>query len=286
MEDKNVILFQNRSVRQVWHEEQWFFSVVDIIEILTDSAAPKKYWTKLKKRLKDDGFFEVTTESSLLKSLKMKAQDGKFYLTDAAPRQTILRIAMSVQSPKAEPLRVWLAQVGNERFEEIENPEIAVERAREIYQAKGYPKEWIDMRLKSIDIRKQLTDEWQVRGVKEGQEYSILTAEIAKATFGISPSEHKNLKKLDKQNLRDHMSNVELIFTMLGEEATRMIAVKDDAKGFAENFDASVRGGNLAGDARRNFEQKEGLKVVSSDNFLQQPTENEENNTIEGADKV
>jgi DNA-damage-inducible protein D len=223
MDNNSIILFENKSIRQVWHEGQWFFSVVDIIEILTSSVAPKKYWTKLKKRLKDEGFFEVTTESSLLKSLKMKATDGKFYLTDAAPRQTILRIAMSVKSPKAEPLRVWLAQVGNERFEEIENPEIAVERAREIYKAKGYPDDWIEMRLKSIDIRKQLTDEWKGRGVVEGQEYSLLTAEIAKATFGIAPSEHKTLKKLDKQNLRDHMTNVELIFTMLGEEAESRI---------------------------------------------------------------
>jgi DNA-damage-inducible protein D len=281
MEDSKMVLFQEKSIRRVWHDEQWYYSIVDIIAILTISKAPQKYWTKLKKRLKDEGFFEYTTESSELKSLKMQAADGKMYMTDAASRQTIFRIVMSVQSPNAEPFRVWLAQLGNERMEEIENPEIAVERVRELYRAKGYPDEWIESRLKSIDIRKQLTEEWKGRGVKEGQEYAILTAQIAKNTFGVTPTEHKEIKGLERQNLRDHMTNMELIFSMLGEEATRMLAVKDDAQGFNENHDVAVRGGNLAGDARRNFEAKEGLKVVSSQNFLDQIKNTEEQKKID-----
>jgi DNA-damage-inducible protein D len=281
MEDNKMVLFQEKSIRRVWYEEQWYYSIVDIIGILTISVAPQKYWTKLKKRLKDEGFFEYTTESSQLKSLKMQAADGKMYKTDAASRQTIFRIVMSVQSPNAEPFRVWLAQLGNERMEEVENPELAVERVRELYKAKGYPDEWIESRLKSIDIRKQLTDEWKGRGVEEGKEYAILTAQIAKNTFGVTPIEHKAIKGLERQNLRDHMTNMELIFSMLGEEATRMIAVKDDAQGFNENHDAAERGGGLAGDARRNFEEKEGLKVVSSQNFLHQIKDSEEPKNIE-----
>lgn len=280
MEDSKMVLFQEKSIRLVWHEEQWYYSIVDVIRILTNSVAPQKYWTKLKKRLKDEGFFEYTTESSQLESLKMQASDGKMYKTDAASRQTIFRIVMSVQSPNAEPFRVWLAQLGNERMEEIENPELAVERARELYKAKGYPDEWIESRLKSIDIRKQLTDEWKGRGVEEGKEYAILTAQIAKNTFGVTPTEHKGIKGLERQNLRDHMTNMELIFSMLGEEATRMIAVKDDAQGFNENHDVAVRGGGLAGDARRNFEEKEGLKVVSSQNFINQIKESEGQKSI------
>ena len=268
MEQNKIILFQEKQIRREWHDGAWWFSVVDVIEILSESTAPKKYWTKLKRRLKDEGFFEVTTDSSLLKSLKMTAADGKRYLTDAAPMQTVLRLMMSVQSPKAEPFRVWLAQVGRERIEEIDNPELGYERIRAIYRAKGYPDEWIESRWKSIETRKELTDEWQKRGVIEGQEYAILTAEIARATFGLSPSQHAKFKGLGKQNLRDHMTKLELIFTMLGEEATRINAVNDDAQGFAENHDSAQKGGRAAGNARQSFEKIQQTKVVSTDNFL------------------
>ena len=260
-----IVLFQEKQIRRVWHEEEWYFSIVDVIEVLTDSPRPRKYWNALKNKLKSEGFIEP---SQKLGQLKMKASDGKERLTDAANRHTLLRIIMSIPSPKAEPFKQWLAQVGEERIKEIENPELGMERVREIYRAKGYPNEWIETRLKSIETRKELTDEWKNRNVKEGQEYSILTAEIAKATFGLNPSEHRNLKGLDKQNLRDHMTKLELIFTMLGEEATRRIAVQDDALGFYENHDAAQKGGRAAGGALENFEKLSNQKVVSSDNFL------------------
>jgi DNA-damage-inducible protein D len=202
--------------------------------------------------------------------LKFEASDGKFYTQDASNTEGILRIIQSVPSQKAEPFKKWLAQLGYERIQEIENPEIGLERVREIYRSKGYPDDWIESRLKSIDIRRQLTDEWKNRSVKEGMEYAILTSEIAKSTFGVSPSEHSNLKGLKRQNLRDHMTNLELIFTMLGEEATRQVAVKDDAQGFSQNMNAAQRGGSMAGDAREGFEKRENLKVVSKDNFLNQ----------------
>lgn len=202
--------------------------------------------------------------------LKLTASDGRQRLTDCANTQGILRIVMSVPSPKAEPLKLWLAQVGTERIEETENPEIGFERLRNIYRAKGYPDEWIENRLKSIDIRKQLTDEWKNRGVKEGQEFSILTAVIAKKTFGVTPSEHAQHKGLAKQNLRDHMTNLELVFSMLGEEITRSIAVEEDAKGFNENHDAAHKGGRLAGEARENVERQTKVKVVSKSNFLKE----------------
>ena len=260
-----IVLFQEKKVRRVWHEEEWYFSVVDVIEVLTDSPIPRTYWSKIKAKIKKESQLYPNTVQ-----LKMLAADGKERITDAAHTESLLRITMSIPSPKAEPFKQWLALVGRERIEEIENPELGFERMREIYRSKGYTAEWIDSRMKSIDVRKQLTEEWKTRGVKEGQEYSILTAEIAKATFGITPSEHKTLKNLDKQNLRDHMTNLELIFTMLGEEATRQIAVKDDAKGFEENHDAAVTGGKMAGGALQNFEANKKLKVVSADNFTQQ----------------
>ena len=263
--ENRIIAFENKKIRREWHNEQWFFSVIDVIEVLTDSPKPKRYWTDIKRRSEK----ESGQGYAFCVPLKMTASDGRQRLTDCANVEGILRIVMSVPSPKAEPLKLWLAQVGKERLEEIENPELGIERIRELYKAKGYSNEWIDTRLKSIDIRKQLTEEWKGRGVKEGQEYSILTAEIAKATFGLTPTEHKNLKGLETQNLRDHMTNLELIFTMLGEESTRLFAVQDDAKGFNENHESALKGGKAAGDARNNFE-KSGQKVVSSDNFLKQ----------------
>lgn len=261
-QNKTIAFFQEKQVRRVWHDEMWYFSIVDVIEVLTDSPKPRVYWGVLKKR-----------EPQLFtncKQLKLVSADGKKYATDCANTEGLLRIIMSVPSFKAEPFKLWLAQVGREHIEEIQNPELGIERIRELYKAKGYPDEWITRRLKSIEIRKELTDEWQKRGVKEGHEYAILTAEIAKATFGLTPSEHKELKNLDKENLRDHMTNFELIFTMLGEDATRALADRDDAQGFHENQDAALRGGKMAGNARRSFEETENVKVVSAQNFLNQ----------------
>jgi DNA-damage-inducible protein D len=268
-QNSKIVLFQETKIRRLWHDEQWYFSIVDVIEVLTGSVAPSKYWTKLRKHLTDEGAIEFSTNR---RKLKMVGIDGKLYPTDVANSETLLRLIMSVPSPKAEPFKLWLAQVGQERIEEIENPELGIERIRDLYKAKGYTSEWIETRLKSIDLRKQLTDEWKNRGVTEGVEYSILTAEIAKATFGLTPSEHKDLKGLERQNLRDHMTNLELIFTMLGEEATRQFTVLDDAQGFNENFDTAQRGGKVAGDARIRAENS-GLKVVTDTNFLNQISE-------------
>jgi DNA-damage-inducible protein D len=273
MEHSNkIILFQEKQIRRIWEEGRWWFSIIDTLEVLTDSVAPSKYWTKLKTQLEKERAVQLSTIS---RKFKFTAVDGKQRATDCADTEGMLRIIMSVPSPKAEPFKLWLAQVGKERIEEIENPELALERVKEIYKAKGYSEEWIQSRIKSIGIRKELTDEWKGRGVQEGQEYSILTAEIAKATFGLTPTEHKKLKNLENQNLRDHMTNMELIFTMLGEESTRQIAVKTAAQGFEENHEAAQRGGRAAGKARLNIERETGNPVVSSDNFLKQIEEAE-----------
>lgn len=269
MEQNNKIaLFQEKQIRRVWDNEQWYFSIVDIIAVLIESKDASDYWTTMKRREK-----QLPT---ICRKFKFIAADGKLRPTDCTNTEGVLRVIMSIPSPKAEPFKLWLAKVGKERIEEIENPEIGFERLKEIYKAKGYSDEWIATRLKSIDIRKQLTEEWKSRGVKEGQEYSILTAEIAKATFGLTPMEHKNLKGLDAQNLRDHMTNLELIFTMLGEESTRQIAIEENAKGFEENREVAQKGGNAAGTARKSYEKKRNVKVVSSDNFLKQ-IENSQN---------
>lgn len=268
--DNKIILFQEKQIRRIWHLEEWWFSITDIIEVLTGTKRPRKYWSDLKKKLLTEGYDEL---SEKIGQLKMLSSDGKHYKTDAANTKTMLRIIMSVPSPKAEPFRLWLSEVGYERIQEIENPELGIERIKELYRAKGYSDEWIEVRIKSIDTRKGLTDEWKKRGVKEGQEYAILTAEIAKATFGLTPSEHKNLKNLEKQNLRDHMTRLELIFTMLGEESTRQIAIEDEAIGFHENHESAQKGGRATGRARETYEQTRGVKVVSAENFLSQINE-------------
>ena len=247
-------------IRKVWFEEKWYFSIVDIINILIESKSPRKYWAKLKER-------ENQLET-ICRQFKMKAADGKERLTDCANTEGVFRIIMSIPSPKAEPLKLWLARVGQERLEEVADPELGFERLKELYKAKGYDEKWIELRLKSINIRKELTDEWKSRGVKQGQEYSILTAEISRGTFGISPSEHSQIKGLEKQNLRDHMTDLELVFTMLGEVVTKKLTEKDNAQGFEENLDIAYKGGKAAGQARKNTEKTTGLKVVSSKNFL------------------
>jgi hypothetical protein len=264
MEEQNKLsFFEGVTIRKVWHNEEWYFVINDIIEILAETDNPRQYWTKIKKRINEENQLQP-----IWLQLKVIAPDGKNRLTDCANTEGVLRIIMSVPSPKAEPLKLWLAEQGKRAIDEAENPELGFERLKEIYKAKGYPDEWIEARLKSIGIRKELTDEWQKRGVKQGQEFSILTATIAKNTFGLAPSEHAKLKGLEKENLRDHMSNLELVFTMLGEELTRVQAVKDDAQGFNENHDAAQKGGEVAGESLKNAENRMGIKVVSADNFL------------------
>ena len=254
---------EGNEIRKVWHEEQWYFSIVDVIGILTDSPEPRKYWGKVKKKLKEESEL-----SPIWRQLKLEASDGKHYATDCANTEGVLRIVMSVPSPKAEPLKLWLAAQGKRAIDETEDPELSFDRMTEIYRAKGHTNKWIKERIQSITTRKQLTDEWKQRGVKEGQEYSILTATIAKGTFGLSPSEHSKLKGLDKENLRNHMTPIELILTSLSEEVTRMITVKDDAQGFNENLDAAVKGGQVGRTALKNVEKSTGEKVVSATNFL------------------
>ena len=229
MENKDLMPVEGIEIRKVWHNEEWYFSVIDVIGLLTDSKNPRKYWTSMQNREKQ--------LDTICIQLKMKAADGKNYKTDVANIEGVFRILMSVPSPKVEPLKLWLAQVGRERIEETEQPELGIKRSLEYYKAKGYTDEWIKNRLETINTRNKLTDEWKKRDVKEGQEYAILTAIIAKGTFGLNPSEHKKLKGLEKpsQDLRDNMTPLELIFTQLGEETTRQLAINEDAKGFDEN---------------------------------------------------
>jgi DNA-damage-inducible protein D len=258
--DNQLAVFDNKPIRSILHEGEMYFSIVDVIGVLTDSPNHQTYWYVLKKR-----------EPQLLticKKLKFLAPDGKMRPTDCANTEGVLRVIMSVPSPKAEPLKLWLAQTGKQAIDETENPELGFERMVTLYKAKGHSDEWIKNRVQSIETRKLLTDEWRQRGVKEGQEYSVLTAIIAKGTFGMTPSEHKDLKGLAQQNLRDHMTPLELIFTALSEETTRQFTIQEDAQGFNENLDMAQKGGEVTGDARKNYEQRAGLKVVSSDNFL------------------
>lgn len=263
-ETQALTVFEQKHIRSVVHEGETFFSVVDIVEVLTESPKPSNYWDTLKRR--DNQL------SALCGKFKFKAVDGKMRSTECANTKSILRIVQSIPSPKAEPFKLWLSEVGYERIQEIENPELGIDRVQELYRAKGYPDEWIERRLQTIEIRKQLTDEWKQRGVKEGQEYAILTAEIAKATFGLNPSEHKELKGLKQtnENLRDHMTTLELIFTSLGEEMTRALAVDNDAQGFEENEHIAQKGGRAAGKARLAAEKETGVKVVSDKSYLRQ----------------
>ena len=266
MDQNKLIVFESKYIRRIWHEDEWYFSVVDVCGALTESPDPGAYWRKLKQRLKADGS-EVVTNCH---GLKLEAGDGKKYTTDCARTQSIFRIIQSIPSPKAEPFKLWLAQVGYERIQEIENPELAQERMKQLYEQKGYPKDWIDKRLRGIAIRQNLTDEWKERGISSERDFSILTAEIAKATFGVAPSEHKTLKGLTKknENLRDHMTDLELIFTMLGERVTTEISQTEKPDTFEKNKKVAKRGGSVAGTARKQTEKELGRSVVSADNFL------------------
>ncbi len=260
-----IAVFKGKEVRKAIHNNEWWFSVIDIIEVLTDTDRPRKYWSDLKSKIKKEGYVEV---SDKIGQLKLKSPDGKSRETDCANTETIFRIIQSVPSPKAEPFKRWLAKVGYERIEEIEDPELAMKRMRAIYKAKGYSEEWIEKRVRGIAVREELTDEWNKRGVKDQQEYAILTAEISKAAFGMTPCEYKKYKGLNRQNLRDHMTDLELIFSMLGEASTTKIARSRDTQGFDSNKQAAIEGGSVAGNARKELEQKSGDKVISQDNYL------------------
>ena len=268
-ENTQIKLFEEKKVRSVWDEEeqQWYFSVIDVVEVLTESVNPRDYWFKMKKRVHSEDGLELST---ICRQFKMIAQDGKNRETDCANVKSLFRIIQSIPSPKAEPFKQWLAQVGYERMQEIENPELAQKRMKELYEKKGYPKDWIDKRLRGIAIRQNLTDEWKERGISKEKDFAILTAEISKATFGMTPSEYKNVKGLTKknQNLRDHMTDLELIFTMLGERVTTEISQQEKPEGFEENKDVARRGGNVAGVARKETEKELGHSVISSENFL------------------
>ena len=264
-------LFQDKNIRSFWdnQEEQWYFSVIDVVAALTDSINPRDYWYKIKKREKIAGI-ELST---ICRQLKLEASDGKKYMTDCANVKGLFRIIQSIPSPKAEPFKLWLSQIGYDRLLEIENPELAQERMKELYEQKGYPKDWIDKRLRGIAIRQNLTDEWKARGIKEERDYAILTAEISQATFGLTPSQYKELKGLEKknQNLRDHMTDLELIFTMLGERVTTEISAKEKPDTFDKNKKVAKRGGNVAGVARKQTEKELGSSVISDQNFLSSP---------------
>jgi hypothetical protein len=263
-----------KHIRKVFHNDEWHFSIVDVIEAITDSDRPRKYWADLKGKLVKEGAVEL---SEKIGQFKMTSQDGKERETDAANTETLFRILQSVPSPKAESFKKWLAKVGFERLEETHDPERAIQRAMLAYRLKGYPDEWINARVRTILSRKELTSEWSKRGVKEGLEYAILTNVISEETFSIDTQEHKEYKGLDKRdNLRDHMTDIELILTMLGEKSTTSIASARDAQGFGENKEAASSGGKIAGDARKNLEKQLGRSVVSPENYLADRTKQDQ----------
>jgi hypothetical protein len=263
-----IAVFRGRKIRKMLHNNEWFFSVVDVVAALTESENPRDYWYKMKVRVKNDEGAELST---FCRQLKLESLDGKKYKTDCANTESIFRIIQSIPSPKAEPFKRWLARVGYERVQEIEDPELATKRTRALYKAKGYSDNWIEKRMRGIAIREELTDEWKKRRVKEEAEYAILTAEISKATFGLTPTQYKKLKGLKRENLRDHMNDLEQIFSMLGEAATTEITRTKNAQGFIESKHAAVEGGGVAGKARKDLESKTGKRVVSRQNYLQQP---------------
>ncbi|MEA1986094.1 MAG: Bro-N domain-containing protein [Candidatus Marinimicrobia bacterium] len=267
-QENKLVVFRNKKIRRIWHEKEWYYSIVDIVEVLTDSNKPRDYWYRVKKRTDNEEKMELST---ICRQLKLESKDGKKYSTDCANTEGIFRIIQSIPSPKAEPFKRWLAQVGKERLDEIENPELAQKRMKEIYEKKGYSKDWIDKRLRGIAIRQNLTDEWKERGIKKHSDYAILTAEISKATFGMTPSEYKELKKIPKKtniNLRDNMDDLELIFSMLGERVTTEISKNEKPETFGENKKVAKRGGKVAGDARQNTENELGRSIISNKNNL------------------
>jgi hypothetical protein len=263
-EETKIALFQKKEIRRTLFQKEWWFSVVDVVEALTESVDAGAYWRKLKQRLSEEGSEVVT----FCHGLKLTSSDGKKYETDCANTEGVFRIIQSIPSPKAEPFKRWLAKVGYERIQEIENPELGAKRTRLLYKLKGYPDSWIEKRMRGIEVRETLTGEWQKHGVKERKEFEILTAEIAGATFGVKPNQHKKLKGLKRENLRDHMTDLELIFSMLGEAATTEITKTEHPAGFVANKKTAKRGGGVAGLARRKMEQETGKKIVSKENYL------------------
>jgi len=280
MTKENAIkLFNDKQIRTHWDDEQekWYFSIVDVVGALSESIDPQSYWRKLKQRLKEEGNETVTN----CHGLKMKAADGKMRLTDVADTEQLFRIIQSVPSPKAEPFKIWLARIGSERIDEIEDPEIGIDRLMETYLRKGYSKEWINQRLKSIEVRKELTDEWEKRGVQKGQEYAILTDEITKAWSGYSTKQYKDLKDLKRENLRDHMTNLELVLNMLAEATTSEISKEKHPKSFDDSRRIAKQGGTIAGNTRREIEEKTGKKVVTSQNAKRLDKGKNENKQID-----
>lgn len=268
--DDRIQLFENKRIRTAWdaEKEEWFFSIVDVVAVLTDQPDQRhaaKYWSVLKTRLKKEGS-ELTTKCS---QLKMRSADGKRYNTDVADTEQLLRIIQSIPSPKAEPFKLWLAQVGRERIEETIDPELTIDRALETYLKKGYSREWINQRLQAIQVRKELTDEWDARGVQMGKEYAILTDEITKAWSGMNTRQYKNLKGLKKENLRDNMTTLELVLNMLAEATTTEISKQKAPEGLRENVEVARSGGKVAGDARKAIEQQTGVPVITSKNAAQ-----------------
>ncbi|MEK6964004.1 MAG: Bro-N domain-containing protein [Nanoarchaeota archaeon] len=267
-EHSALVVFEGKEIRRIWHESEWYFSIIDIVAVLTGSSVPKRYWSDLKIKLQEEGFEPYDK----IVQLKLLAEDGKLRETDCANTETLFRFIQSIPSPKAEPFKQWLAKVGYERVQEIENPELAQDRARGYYELKGYPKDWIEKRLRGIAIRQELTSEWKQRGVDEKKEYAILTNEISQATFGIPIQRHKEVKglnpKFKNENLRDHMTDLELIFNMLGERLMTETTRKKDSQGFKQNLDTAREGGAVAGRARKDAEKSLGIKVVSSGNYL------------------
>jgi len=267
--NKKIAIFEGQKIRRIWDEEKelWYFSVVDAVEILTGSTIPKRYWSDLKNKLKNEG----SQVYDKIVQLKFMANDGKYYLSDAADTETMLRVIQSIPSPKAEPLKRWLARVGYERIEETEDPEKAIQRAMATYLKRGYSKEWVDLRLKSIEIRKDLTNEWNERGVKNNDEFAILTDDITFAWAGLSTKGYKKYKNLKKENLRDNMTNLELVLNMLAETSTTEISKAREPKTFIENRETAKRGGGVAKAAREKIESETGKKVISGRNFLSKP---------------
>lgn len=264
--ENHIVVFNDQKIRRVFHNEEWWFSIVDVINVLSSSRNPKRYWSDLKRQLIEKEEFIQLYEKIV--QLKLPAADGKKYNTDCANTETIFRVIQSIPSPKAEPFKRWLAKIGYERVQEIEDPELASHRARELYKAKGYSDAWIEKRMRGIQIRSELTEEWKNRDVGGSKEYAILTSEISKATFGMTPTEYKDLKGLNRENLRDHMTDLELIFSMLGEASTTEIARNKNAQGFDENKKAAREGGNVAGNARKDLERKSGNKIITKQNYL------------------
>jgi hypothetical protein len=276
--ETSIKLFESKQIRVHWDNkaEKWYFSIIDIIETLTGSSNPRRYWSDLKRKLSKEGFSQ---SYEIIVQLKLESSDGKKYITDCADTEGLLRIIQTIPSPKAEPFKMWLAKVGYERIEETEDPEIAIDRALDTYLKKGYSKNWINQRIKSLEIRKELTDEWDTRGVKKGLEYAILTDEITKAWAGFTTKEYKDYKNLKKENLRDNMTNLELVLNMLAETSTTELSKKQKPKTFVENRSLARKGGAVAGNARKDLEKKLGQRVISPLNAKE--LENNKNKEID-----